>query len=102
MPLLTLLALDGNPLTTLAASSLAQQVNSSTLRGLSIGGSSLVCDCSLAWIAEWARQGQQGGLQVTSRERSPCGGPPHLRNRPFLDIRPEGKETITQLFYFSC
>ena len=84
---LTLLALDGNPLTTLPAVSF-QQLNA-TLRGISLGGRFLVCDCHVKWIAEWVRDFD---LQVTSRERDPqfCGNPPQLREHNFYQLKAEG------------
>ncbi|KAL0273697.1 UNVERIFIED_CONTAM: hypothetical protein PYX00_006318 [Menopon gallinae] len=92
-PSLTLLALDGNPLSTVPKESLAHLNN--TLRGLSLGGRFLHCDCRLRWVAEWIRKGD---LQVTSRERNPqfCGSPPKLKDRGFYSIEPKelvcGKE----------
>ncbi|CAB3385642.1 Hypothetical predicted protein [Cloeon dipterum] len=85
-PSLTLLALDGNPLASVAESSLVRL--NSTLRGLSIGGRFLKCDCKLKWLANWLKNGE---LQVTSRERAPqfCGEPPRLRDRTFAAIQPE-------------
>ncbi|XP_059472788.1 vasorin isoform X3 [Neocloeon triangulifer] len=85
-PSLTLLALDGNPLASVAESSLIRL--NSTLRGLSIGGRFLKCDCKLKWLANWLKNGE---LQVTSRERAPqfCGEPPRLRDRGFSTIQPE-------------
>uniref|UniRef100_T1KFX6 LRRCT domain-containing protein n=1 Tax=Tetranychus urticae TaxID=32264 RepID=T1KFX6_TETUR len=81
--LLTLLALDGNPMSTLPFQPF-KHLNS-TLRGLSLGGKSLVCDCRLRWILQWIRSYD---LQVTSRERHPqfCGEPGKLRNRNFLQL----------------
>ncbi|XP_063237644.1 leucine-rich repeat and fibronectin type III domain-containing protein 1-like protein [Bacillus rossius redtenbacheri] len=85
-PSLTLLALDGNPLATVPARALAH-LNTS-LRGLSLGGRSLQCDCRLRWVAEWIRDKD---LQVTSRERNPqfCGSPAAMRDRGFYSIVPE-------------
>ncbi|KAL5286490.1 hypothetical protein ACFFRR_007866 [Megaselia abdita] len=59
-----------------------------TLKGLSLGGRYLVCDCKLRWIAEWIRKGD---LQVTSRERNPqfCGYPQQFRDKGFYSIEPE-------------
>ncbi|KAL1458430.1 hypothetical protein WDU94_008585 [Cyamophila willieti] len=56
-----------------------------TLRGLSLGGHFLQCDCKLRWIVEWIKQGD---LQVTSRERNPqfCASPPELREKSFYRI----------------
>lgn len=56
---LTLLAVDGNPLKTISIDTLMFLNN--TLKGLSLGGRYLVCDCKLRWIAEWIRKGD---LQV--------------------------------------
>lgn len=85
-PSLTLLALDGNPLATIPYSALSHLNN--TLRGLSVGGRFLHCDCRLMWIVEWIKNGD---LQVTSRERNPqfCGSPPRFRDRGFYSIQPE-------------
>lgn len=85
-PSLTLLALDGNPLATVPFSALSHL--NDTLRGLSIGGRFLHCDCRLIWIVEWIKNGD---LQVTSRERNPqfCGSPPRFRDRGFYSIQPE-------------
>ncbi|CAH2240558.1 jg21032 [Pararge aegeria aegeria] len=84
-PSITLLALDGNPLPTVPEKALAHLNH--TLRGLSIGGRFLNCDCRLRWIIEWIRNGE---LQVTSRERNPqfCGNPPHFRERGFYSFEP--------------
>ncbi|XP_069178132.1 leucine-rich repeat-containing protein let-4 isoform X1 [Procambarus clarkii] len=83
---LTLLALDGNPLTSVPGQAFAH-LNTS-LRGLSVGGRFLHCDCKVAWIPEWIRDYD---LQVTSRERSPqfCGQPPEYRERSFYQLSPE-------------
>ncbi|XP_023947331.2 leucine-rich repeat and immunoglobulin-like domain-containing nogo receptor-interacting protein 1 [Bicyclus anynana] len=84
-PSITLLALDGNPLPTVPEKALAHLNH--TLRGLSLGGRFLNCDCRLRWIIEWIRNGE---LQVTSRERNPqfCGSPPHFRERGFYSFEP--------------
>lgn len=58
-PSITLLALDGNPLPTVPEKALAHL--NRTLRGLSLGGRFLHCDCKLKWVAEWIRNGD---LQV--------------------------------------
>lgn len=58
-PSITLLALDGNPLPTVPETALAHL--NRTLRGLSLGGRFLHCDCKLKWVAEWIRNGD---LQV--------------------------------------
>nr|XP_027202969.1 uncharacterized protein LOC113796878 [Dermatophagoides pteronyssinus] len=81
--LLTLLALDGNPLKTLSLQTFKHLNNS--LRGLSIGGKFFECDCKIRWLAEWSRE---YSLQITSRERNPqfCSRPPHLRNKLFTNI----------------
>ncbi|XP_071537878.1 uncharacterized protein haf isoform X2 [Panulirus ornatus] len=83
---LTLLALDGNPLTTVPIEAF-NHLNTS-LRGLSVGGRFLHCDCKVAWITEWIRDYD---LQVTSRERSPqfCGQPPEYRERSFYQLNRE-------------
>lgn len=85
-PAVTLLALDGNPLPTVPERALAHL--NKTLRGLSLGGRFLHCDCKLRWVAEWIRNGE---LQVTSRERNPqfCGSPGRFRDRGFYSIQPE-------------
>ncbi|XP_033250005.1 leucine-rich repeat and fibronectin type-III domain-containing protein 2 isoform X3 [Drosophila miranda] len=85
-PGITLLALDGNPLSSVPEGAFAHL--NSTLRGLSLGGRFLHCDCKLRWVAEWIRNGD---LQVTSRERNPqfCGTPPRFRDRGFYSIQPE-------------
>lgn len=90
-PSLTLLALDGNPLATVPELALAHLNN--TLRGLSLGGRFLNCDCRLRWVADWIRKGD---LQVTSRERNPqfCGMPGRLKERGFYSILPEGLSTF--------
>ncbi|XP_026487573.2 leucine-rich repeat and immunoglobulin-like domain-containing nogo receptor-interacting protein 1 isoform X2 [Vanessa tameamea] len=84
-PSITLLALDGNPLRTVEEKALAHLNHS--LRGLSLGGRFLSCDCRLRWIIEWIRNGE---LQVTSRERTPqfCGSPSHFRERGFYSFEP--------------
>ncbi|XP_063838208.1 leucine-rich repeat and immunoglobulin-like domain-containing nogo receptor-interacting protein 1 [Ostrinia nubilalis] len=84
-PAITLLALDGNPLPTVPVEAFAHL--NQTLRGLSLGGRFLNCDCRLRWIIEWIRNGE---LQVTSRERNPqfCGNPPHFRERGFYSFEP--------------
>ncbi|XP_058979954.1 leucine-rich repeat and fibronectin type-III domain-containing protein 3 isoform X2 [Musca domestica] len=85
-PSITLLALDGNPLATVPETAFLHL--NATLRGLSLGGRFLHCDCHLKWVAEWIRKGD---LQVTSRERNPqfCGSPPHFRDRGFYSIQPD-------------
>ncbi|PNF28241.1 hypothetical protein B7P43_G07220 [Cryptotermes secundus] len=85
-PSLTLLALDGNPLTTVPELALAHL--NMTLRGLSLGGRFLHCDCRLRWVTEWVRRND---LQVTSRERNPqfCGSPTRLKDRGFYTIQPD-------------
>ncbi|XP_037047295.1 leucine-rich repeat and fibronectin type-III domain-containing protein 3 isoform X2 [Bradysia coprophila] len=85
-PSITLLALDGNPLPTVPESALAHL--NRTLRGLSLGGRFLHCDCKLQWVTDWIRNGD---LQVTSRERNPqfCGTPTRLHDRGFYSIQPE-------------
>nr|CAI5867538.1 unnamed protein product [Callosobruchus analis] len=85
-PSITLLALDGNPLATIPFEALSHLNH--TLRGLSLGGRFLHCDCRLAWVINWIRNGD---LQVTSRERNPqfCGSPPRFRDRGFYSIQIE-------------
>ena len=87
MTSLTLLALDGNPLATLPEAAFSHL--RSTLRGLSLGGRFLTCDCRVRWIAQWI---QDADLQVTSRERNPqfCGSPPEFRDRTFYQLNAEG------------
>lgn len=58
-PSITLLALDGNPLSTVPEKAFAHL--NVTLRGLSLGGRFLHCDCKLRWVAEWILNGD---LQV--------------------------------------
>lgn len=84
-PSVTLLALDGNPLPTVPEAAFIHL--NQTLRGLSLGGRFLNCDCRLRWIIEWIRNGE---LQVTSRERNPqfCGHPAHFRERGFYSFEP--------------
>ncbi|CAL7949251.1 unnamed protein product [Xylocopa violacea] len=85
-PSITLLAIDGNPLSTVPEEALARL--NGTLRGLSLGGRFLVCDCRLRWIVEWIKIKD---LQVTSRERKPqfCGSPQKLQDKSFYNIDPE-------------
>ncbi|GJQ84642.1 hypothetical protein Trydic_g12671 [Trypoxylus dichotomus] len=85
-PSITLLALDGNPLPTIPFAALAHL--NGTLRGLSLGGRFLHCDCRLSWVIDWIRTKD---LQVTSREKNPqfCGSPPKFRERGFYGIQPE-------------
>lgn len=61
-PSITLLALDGNPLPTVPETAFLHL--NATLRGLSLGGRFLHCDCRLKWVAEWIRKGD---LQVSPR-----------------------------------
>lgn len=71
-PSITLLALDGNPLPTVPERALAHL--NRTLRGLSLGGRFLHCDCKLRWVAEWIRSGDLqvgavvGGIVVEQRD----------------------------------
>jgi len=85
---LTLLALDGNPLSTLPEKTFACLNN--TLRGLSLGGRFLNCDCQIRWIKEWV---QKKDLQVTSREKNPqfCGNPPELQRFNFSQLTDDGE-----------
>ncbi|XP_050725892.1 leucine-rich repeat and fibronectin type III domain-containing protein 1-like protein [Eriocheir sinensis] len=80
---LTLLALDGNPLSTVPEAAFGHLTSS--LRGLSVGGRFLNCDCRMAWIPRWITEYD---LQVTSRERDPqfCGQPPDHRDRSFYQL----------------
>ncbi|KAI4488405.1 hypothetical protein M0804_005253 [Polistes exclamans] len=82
-PSVTLLAIDGNPLSTVPERALARL--NGTLRGLSLGGRFLVCDCKLRWIVDWIKTRD---LQVTSRERKPpfCGSPQRLQDKNFYNI----------------
>ncbi|XP_033195282.2 leucine-rich repeat and fibronectin type-III domain-containing protein hattifattener isoform X2 [Bombus vancouverensis nearcticus] len=82
-PSITLLAIDGNPLSTVPEEALARL--NGTLRGLSLGGRFLVCDCRLRWIVDWIKTRD---LQVTSRERKPqfCGSPQNLQDKSFYNI----------------
>ncbi|GBP06008.1 Leucine-rich repeats and immunoglobulin-like domains protein 3 [Eumeta japonica] len=84
-PSITLLAVDGNHLSTIPERALVHL--NRTLRGLSLGGRYLNCDCRLRWIIDWIRNGE---LQVTSRERNPqfCGQPAHLKQRGFYSLEP--------------
>ena len=84
---LTLLALDGNPMAFIPEEAISH-LNKS-LRGLSLGGRFLTCDCKMRWITEWI---QNFDLQVTSRERNPqfCGNPQHLRDRNFYQLNTRG------------
>ncbi|XP_019697372.2 uncharacterized protein LOC109503934 isoform X1 [Harpegnathos saltator] len=84
-PSITLLAIDGNPLSTVPEEALARL--NGTLRGLSLGGRFLICDCRLRWIVEWIKTRD---LQVTSRERKPqfCGSPHRLQDKSFYNIDP--------------
>ncbi|XP_047736954.1 uncharacterized protein LOC108677083 isoform X2 [Hyalella azteca] len=83
---LTLLALDGNQLRTVPLEPFLNVAGS--LKGLSVGGKFLVCDCHVSWIVEWI---QNKDLQVTSRERSPqfCGEPAYFRQRSFYQLTSE-------------
>ncbi|XP_031828498.1 leucine-rich repeat and fibronectin type-III domain-containing protein hattifattener [Nomia melanderi] len=85
-PSITLLAIDGNPLSTVPEEALARL--NGTLRGLSLGGRFLVCDCKLQWIVDWIKTRD---LQVTSRERKPqfCGSPQKLQDKSFYNIDPD-------------
>lgn len=95
-PGLTLLALDGNPLRTVPEQALVPLKGS--LRGLSLGGRALVCDCRIRWLVRWLRS--EHSLQLTSRERDPqfCGSPARLRDRAFSNIRPDGKRLVLQIY----
>lgn len=86
-PSLTLLALDGNPIETIPKKAFSHL--NTTLRGLSLGGRYLQCDCRIRWVIEWIKNGD---LQVTSRERNPqfCASPSYLKNKHFYKIDPSG------------
>lgn len=86
-PSLTLLALDGNPIETIPKKAFTHL--NTTLRGLSLGGRYLQCDCRIRWVIEWIKNGD---LQVTSRERNPqfCASPSNLKNKHFYKIDPSG------------
>ena len=58
---LTLLALDGNPMSTVPEEAFLH-LNGS-LKGLSLGGRFLTCDCRMAWVPRWI---SQYDLQVTN------------------------------------
>jgi Leucine-rich repeat (LRR) protein len=90
-PSLTLLALDGNPIETIPKKAFSHL--NTTLRGLSLGGRYLQCDCRIRWVIEWIKNGD---LQVTSRERNPqfCATPAYLKNKHFYKIDPSGKIII--------
>ena len=92
---LTLLALDGNPMAFIPEEAISH-LNKS-LRGLSLGGRFLTCDCKMRWITEWI---QNFDLQVTSRERNPqfCGNPQHLRDRNFYQLNTRGTTYLCYLF----
>lgn len=91
-PSLTLLALDGNPIETIPNKAFTHL--NTTLRGLSLGGRYLQCDCRIRWVIEWIKNGD---LQVTSRERNPqfCASPSSLKNKHFYKIDPSGKIYFT-------
>ena len=86
---LTLLALDGNPMPSVPEEAF-RHLNAS-LKGLSLGGRFLTCDCRMAWIPRWIRDFD---LQVTSRERNPqfCGNPSQLRERSFYQLNENGEK----------
>ena len=85
---LTLLAVDGNPMSTLPEAAFLH-LNES-LRGLSLGGRFLACNCDLHWVTEWIKKYE---LQVTSRERNPqfCGHPQELREKNFYELTAQGE-----------
>lgn len=97
-PSLTLLALDGNPIETIPKKAFTHL--NTTLRGLSLGGRYLQCDCRIRWVIEWIKNGD---LQVTSRERNPqfCASPSYLKNKHFYKIDPSGN-SILNFFYCAC
>ena len=94
---LTLLAVDGNPMATLPEAAFAH-LNES-LRGLSLGGRFLTCDCNLRWVSEWIEKYE---LQVTSRARNPqfCEHPQRLRDKNFYDLSAEGEKKIFLMVFF--
>lgn len=84
---LILIALDGNPLETLPEAAFKSLAGS--LRGMSVGGKLLNCDCRLSWIIRWQRD---FNLQISSRERNPqfCARPHYLRSLvSFSALKPE-------------
>lgn len=84
---LILIALDGNPLETLPEA--AFKPLEGTLRGMSVGGKSLNCDCRLSWMLRWQ---QEFHIQISSREREPqfCSKPHYLRSLvSFAALKPE-------------
>lgn len=84
---LILIALDGNPLETLPETTFKPLEGS--LRGVSVGGKVLNCDCRLSWMLRWQRE---FSLQISSRERSPqfCAKPHYLRSLvSFNALKPE-------------
>lgn len=84
---LILIALDGNPLETLPEATFKPLEGS--LRGMSVGGKLLNCDCRLSWMLRWQRE---FSLQISSRERSPqfCAKPHYLRSLvSFNALKPE-------------
>ena len=88
LPGLTLLAVDGNPLSTVPE--VAFNHLKTVLRGISVGGRFLRCDCKVRWITQWI---SDYDLQVTSRERNPqfCGSPPKFRTSSFYQLNANGK-----------
>lgn len=95
-PSLTLLALDGNPIETIPKKAFTHL--NTTLRGLSLGGRYLQCDCRIRWVIEWIKNGD---LQVTSRERNPqfCASPSYLKNKHFYKIDPSGNIFLVTFFF---
>ena len=84
---LILIALDGNPMESLPEE--AFKPLEGTLRGLSIGGKALNCDCRLSWMLRWQ---QEYNIQISSRERQPqfCAKPHYLRSLvSFAALKPE-------------
>jgi len=84
---LILIALDGNPLETLPED--AFKPLQGTLRGLSVGGKALNCDCRLSWMLRWQLD---YNMQISSRERNPqfCSRPHYLRSLvSFAALKPE-------------
>ena len=50
---LTLLALDGNPMSSVPEEAFIHL--NKTLKGLSLGGRFMVCNCQMAWVPRWIR-----------------------------------------------
>lgn len=83
-PLITLLALDGNPLATVPYAAMMHL--NSTLRGLSVGGRFLHCDCRLSWIVDWIRNGDLQVIQFFSALQSSHSISPMFSIKSLLTI----------------